>query len=587
MIEKHFFTIDSDAGQVYCIARYSETNHDDETIHISGASIICPPIGTDYNNSYQNLRVLGEQLANKGQLVIHLDYIEFGNSSEKDEDTEQLESIVYSITSVHSWLKDVGINQINIVGLRFGATLAALAANSVVINKLILWSPVVKGKSFVREIKMLAQASEQTIESSESLDISGWTIEPSTSQAISDIDLLTGEPSAKNIFILQDGQKRQLNKLADYYAKEKSINVTIEEQNELVALLVDAHESQLATESNQSVVDFIVEDIGSTSSLLLEDFRAKSICRGDNYKDSYHYDEQKYMIKTDSLINNNDLPTLVFLNSGSNHQVGPHRLYVTLTREFAKLGFNSFRIDLPGLGETPAEIDNEDNKPYPKNIVATLSSMLKNMGLHSKPLIMVGLCSGAYHSLKFSAEAEGININESIIINPLTFYWQQGMTINDSPSVTFGHWNWYLKSMKDWHRWKKLLKGDVNIKPILKTIQQRFFIKPAQVSSSKPKNHNGWEINADINRTLFKINQRNIQQTFVFSESDPGFGMLRFLAKKAYKKLTKNKALIVHHISNADHTFSKMHARQRLIELLTDHLTKHYVESQLKSKESL
>ena len=88
MIRKKFFTIDNDAGQIYCVARYSENHRNDEKINITESTIICPPVGTDYNSSYHNLRAIGEQLALTGHLVIQLDYIGFGNSSEKKENVE-------------------------------------------------------------------------------------------------------------------------------------------------------------------------------------------------------------------------------------------------------------------------------------------------------------------------------------------------------------------------------------------------------------------------------------------------------------------------------------------------------------------
>ncbi|HEY5972738.1 MAG TPA: hypothetical protein VIT22_12400, partial [Pseudoxanthomonas sp.] len=43
--------------------------------------------------------------------------------------------------------------------------------------------------------------------------------------------------------------------------------------------------------------------------------------------------------------------TVVLLNAGLIHRVGPFRLYVRLARELAESGFDVLRFDLPGIGD--------------------------------------------------------------------------------------------------------------------------------------------------------------------------------------------------------------------------------------------
>ena len=50
-----------------------------------------------------------------------------------------------------------------------------------------------------------------------------------------------------------------------------------------------------------------------------------------------------------------DRPTVVFLNAGLIHHVGPARLWVTLGRELASVGIPTLRLDLSGLGESPVQ----------------------------------------------------------------------------------------------------------------------------------------------------------------------------------------------------------------------------------------
>ncbi len=578
MINKQCFIHETGYGQIFCISRFLSSEPHGTAKNFSEVTIICPPVGSDYNNSYRNLKVLAEQLAAQNQWVITIDYLGFGNSMDASKGISQLESMIVSLTSLQQKLTQSGVKKINLIGLRFGATLAALASNRVAINKLVLWSPIVSGKKFIREIKMLTQASEQAIESPELLEISGWTIDAESAELIANIDLLKLRFHCERVLLLQDGQKRQINKLKDHLSEFADIEVTVDEQSELIDLLVDAHQSQLAKKSNQSIVSYLSTGQNESTQCSQTFFSETSLAlvQGGEFQDCYIDKGRYFAIHTQALASNSDLPTFVFLNSGSNHQVGPHRLYVLLSRQFASLGFNSVRVDLPGLGESPATNDGQENLPYPDKATHEIVKILELMQLANKPIILIGLCSGAYHSMKCAAEATSLSIEESIMINPLTFFWQKGMKINDSPSLVFGHWNWYLNAMKDWRRWGKLFRGEVDIRPIIKTVQQRFFAKQPVNQTTDGSQEKEWTINADINRTLFRIQRRKVQQTYFFAEGDPGFAMLRFYAKKAYKKLTRNKSLTCDMIKNADHTFSKSSSRQRLMALLNAHITQRY-----------
>lgn len=47
------------------------------------------------------------------------------------------------------------------------------------------------------------------------------------------------------------------------------------------------------------------------------------------------------------------LPTVILLNAGLIHRIGPNRVYVRLARHLAGLGFQVLRFDLSGIGDSP------------------------------------------------------------------------------------------------------------------------------------------------------------------------------------------------------------------------------------------
>jgi pimeloyl-ACP methyl ester carboxylesterase len=91
-------------------------------------------------------------------------------------------------------------------------------------------------------------------------------------------------------------------------------------------------------------------------------------------------------------------PTVIFLNAGVLHRVGPHRLHVILARLLADRGFPSLRIDLSGIG---------DSRPLPgaltfrESAVVDARAAMDELGATAgvTAFILIGLCSGADNAL--------------------------------------------------------------------------------------------------------------------------------------------------------------------------------------------
>lgn len=86
-------------------------------------------------------------------------------------------------------------------------------------------------------------------------------------------------------------------------------------------------------------------------------------------------------------------PVFVILNAGLLHRVGPFRLYVQLSRRLAQQGFPALRLDLSGLGYSPA-------RPGIRGVESALEdadevfSWLRTSYSLTRP-VLLGSCSGA------------------------------------------------------------------------------------------------------------------------------------------------------------------------------------------------
>jgi pimeloyl-ACP methyl ester carboxylesterase len=120
----------------------------------STAVLLCNPFGEEASRGHRTFRVLATQLERAGYSVLRFDYAGTGDSLGESEDA-----------TVDGWLADIGaaadhlraasgIARITLVGLRFGATLAALATERGILRArhLVMWDPIVEGRGYLAEL---------------------------------------------------------------------------------------------------------------------------------------------------------------------------------------------------------------------------------------------------------------------------------------------------------------------------------------------------------------------------------------------------------------------------------------------------
>jgi uncharacterized protein len=112
--------------------------------------VLCPPAPQEYMRTHLVFRKLATMLARDGFHVLRFDYYGTGDSSGGARDgslAEWRQNIVAAATD----LKECsGVTKVSLVGLRLGATLAALTPLDV--TNLVLWEPVVDGKRYLHEL---------------------------------------------------------------------------------------------------------------------------------------------------------------------------------------------------------------------------------------------------------------------------------------------------------------------------------------------------------------------------------------------------------------------------------------------------
>lgn len=113
--------------------------------------IVCSPLHAEFAKNYGNEVLLARSLAREGLAVLRFHYRGQGHSDGEPNEI-RLESLMEDSLRALSHLRSrTGVRRVGFVGCRLGGLVAAAAASSLDGAPLVLWEPVLKPDSYVRE----------------------------------------------------------------------------------------------------------------------------------------------------------------------------------------------------------------------------------------------------------------------------------------------------------------------------------------------------------------------------------------------------------------------------------------------------
>jgi pimeloyl-ACP methyl ester carboxylesterase len=101
------------------------------------------------------------------------------------------------------------------------------------------------------------------------------------------------------------------------------------------------------------------------------------------------------------------VPTVILLNAGLVHRVGPHRLNVELARRLTRQGLATIRFDLSGIGDSERPTDEGE---YQERALADISQVIDGWQEETGQtrFVIIGLCTGAYNALRAAGHDERV-----------------------------------------------------------------------------------------------------------------------------------------------------------------------------------
>lgn len=563
--------------------------------------IICNPFGIEALCAHRTIRHLSVRAADAGFAVLRFDYDGTGDSAGHSFEAERLAAWIASIHSAADTLKETtGVGRLYLAGFRLGATLAALAcvARSDV-RGLVAIAPVVSGGAYVRELGLLQRALDARRDvlhrgNPNYLESAGFLLTTQTQASLKEINL-TRLPRApcERVLILDRAEMpvdlalvpalRALGGAVDHVAVRGYTEMMLEPHESVVpeqilaaalrwlenqergtAPLTPAPPAALAapprsratldspaavhpatgTEPRVAVEETLVQ-FGGAARL----FGVVSTPAGSDHEQD-------------------PVSAVLLLNAGAVHHVGPNRLYVALARHLARLGHTVLRMDIAGIGDSEPRAGEPENAVYSHTALPdardALDFLRREYG--ARDVRAVGLCSGAYHA--FKGAVARLPLDAAVIVNPLTFFWKEGMSLAYPQHRVATDIKRYRTNAFSIASWRKLLSGDVDLRQLSQVLSRRL-LSAAAVPIHAAVRAFGLPLPDDLRTELKHVAGAGIGLQFVFSDGDPGFELLRQQGGGSVRRMQARDELTVSVIPEADHTFTDLKARAVLIDVLT------------------
>ena len=260
---------------------------------------------------------------------------------------------------------------------------------------------------------------------------------------------------------------------------------------------------------------------------------------------------------------------VVLLPAGADRRIGPGRIFVALARQLAAHGVVALRLDISGVGDSPARPGCGENVIYEPQALQDVDTAVRYVRdvLRIPDVALVGYCSSSYNSLK--AAVAQTPVQALVLINQLVFFWKPGMNLHSPTSeavVAYAARN-YLRHFTQASRWRDLLCHPRKIAYAAQVLWRR----PTTITQHVMRDVGrrlGFPLKDDLGRELLDLAHRKVSLHFIFASGDPGEALLRTSGGSVVRRLIRTGALRIDHIKGADHEFTQFAHRQQLQRML-------------------
>lgn len=401
------------------------------TARARGAVLICGSIGKDNSDNLRGLRLLGDQLAQRGILAMRFDYLGTGDSSFGQLRDGAVGEWQQSIDYALDYLAAAGFSDVSAVALRAGSLiLDDLLAKSDRISRVVYWDPPSTGRRFLREqIAFFKIAVGDDDVPAGVVSLIGTRLSERAAAEFSALKLSPTVPdsiTARLIIGRSEGNDAKVT-AAGTAARSEAIDVP--------GLALCAQPSRLLTAISLDAIDAATEwldaqlpgDLESADITVAESAR---IAVGDGSFVTERIERigphSMFAIRClpDSVAGQHDngaMSTVAFFTNANNPHHGPNREWVELSRSVAARGRQALRWDRRGAGESVPAGRDEAIHIYSDQGIEDALAATAYARQGASDLQMAGVCSGSWYAAQ---GATRLGADSVVFVNALLWSWR-------------------------------------------------------------------------------------------------------------------------------------------------------------------
>lgn len=552
--------------------------------------LLVGPIGYESLSTHRALRHLADRLARAGFPVLRYDHPGTGDSEGTLREPFPLRAWLDGVGAAMTHLREhAGVTDVGLFGVRLGATLATVAAaERGDVASLVLLAPCATGRAYVREVRayrLLKQQEDQ------------FDARPADSAREGDeeaagfqlpADLVT---ALRGLSALELGQRPAPSALVlarDDLPSEDALVTALTAAGVAAfhraipgyaAMMRDAHVAVVPTALYDEIAGWLSTthpQMASASPAPPPTPAPPSVDLRAVRETALSFDGGRlFGILTEATAKApRPRVAVILLNAGAVHHIGNNRMYVTFARAWAARGLTVLRLDVGGIGDSGPAPGKQENDVYATTVVADIQTAMRELGARGLDrFLLVGLCSGAYAA--FRTALAGGPIVACVMMNPQTFHWKEGDTLDVTPAGTASAAAHYQRAFFRRESWAKMLRGKVDLKKLAIVVARRLQSIAAakldnvqRAAGMRPQPGQG-----DVAIDLHALLDAGIEVLMVFSTGDPGLDLLTMKAGAELDRLKMRLGFRMAFIDGTDHTFTPVWSQEALEQLLTEYLS--------------
>lgn len=521
--------------------------------------------------THYGLMALAERLAAAGMAVFRFDYPATGDSSG---DEPALATMEQSVVRAADLLRaEAGVGTIALVGLRLGAAVAARAAAAIDgVAGAVLLAPVVTGAAYLREVRASAQVSSLSMldplpkpGDGKPLNTNGFRWPGALLDAVATIDLATLPAPAPRLLIAAIRADRRTAQLATGW---RAGGAQVEERAfaDYDAYMQDPTTHEVPHATFAAVEAFLAELPSGAASGASAPVATAATLVEPGYEDvplRFGDDDRVFGMLCRPRGRPAAPVAALLVHEGSSHHIGNGRAYVTLARRLATAGIASLRMDLTGMGDSPAPADARNPHYDPERLAEVFAGIdcLERQGF--RRAVSFGLCSGAYTAREVAVG--DVRVVGTFVVNLQKFIWHYGDDIRVQMRSNKRTLRSYIKSMRNPAEWRKALAGKADLTGIARVLTLRAIGRVVHSVRSLFPPAAGSEA-ATVRAQMAAMAERRVHQLLMFSEDDPGIGEMTTQFGRGARRLGGYAPARMVVLPDSDHHFNATDTRRRYFE---------------------